>query len=367
MPNDRETEIEGFRFMGQRSTVDAMIFQKLIYREVQKNPQEEVRMLPMGLDIPAVFGSSHAYKILEDLNQTEFENWKENFEKMQNFLVEMPQDNWTKNIYWGWMNTLRTLIEDYPEGFPSFMTNDAWKKKELVTFLASWTELKHDTILYAKQVYAELGGAPMPEDADDRGYVEPNPELYNKLKSLINLTIDGLDERDILDDHNKEQLEKLEAIVTQLRDISIKELENTPLTDEEYEFIKTYGGSLEHFWLETLSEEDKDKDPQSVLNSNPAAIVADVATDPNCCVLEEATGNINTIYVVFPIDGELHVARGGVFSHYEFSWPMDDRLTDEKWRTILFPWTDPEYDYTEEDESKKPDIAEWQKEFTTEY
>jgi hypothetical protein len=43
--------------------------------------------------------------------------------------------------------------------------------------LGSWAELKHDTILYAKQVYAELGGGgtarPSPKLA--QGYVEPVP------------------------------------------------------------------------------------------------------------------------------------------------------------------------------------------------
>jgi hypothetical protein len=28
------------------------------------------------------------------------------------------------------------------------------------------------------------------------------------------------------------------------------------------------------------------------------------------------------------------VALGGVFSYYEFKWPMDDRLTDEAWQEM---------------------------------
>jgi hypothetical protein len=31
----------------------------------------------------------------------------------------------------------------------------------------------------------------------------------------------------------------------------------------------------------------------------------------------------------------LQVAKGGVFSYYEFPWPANDRLTDEKWRQML--------------------------------
>jgi hypothetical protein len=29
------------------------------------------------------------------------------------------------------------------------------------------------------------------------------------------------------------------------------------------------------------------------------------------------------------------VTKGGVFSYYEFPWPMSDRLTDEAWREML--------------------------------
>jgi hypothetical protein len=361
--NDRTEETKGFRFLGQRSTVDAMIFQKLIYRDTEENSEGDVRMLPNALDIPATMGSEEAYEILENLGETDYKYYKENMEKLQNFLKEMPQENWTKNLYWGWVNTLNTLLKEYGEGYPTFMKNKAWKLKELTTFLGSWTELKHDTILYAKQVYAEMGGAPTPENIDDRGYVEPNPELYNKLKSLIGLTMDGLETRDLLNSGTKEQLQKLETMAETLRDISIKELENKSLTDEEYEFIRSYGGSLEHFWSETLTEEEKAMDQRAFLNTHPSAVIADVATNPNCCVLEEGTGDIKEIYVVFPIEEELHVAKGGIFSHYEFSWPMDDRLTDEKWRKILFPFES--YDEEPIDTDFIPEIAPWQKEFTT--
>jgi hypothetical protein len=57
-------------------------------------------------------------------------------------------------------------------------------------------------------------------------------------------------------------------------------------------------------------------------------------------VLELGVGRIDEIHAVVPRieeDGSitLQVAKGGVFSYYEFPWPMDDRLTDEKWREML--------------------------------
>jgi hypothetical protein len=135
----------------------------------------------------------------------------------------------------------------------------------------------------------------------------------------------------------KDNLSKMEQLAMSLKTISEKELNNEKLTDEEYELIRSYGGQLEHFWLEINKDEPEFKDmgPSHFLDDNPAAIVADVATDPNGQVLEEGTGKIFSIYVVVPIDGKLRIAKGGVYSQYEFTWPMLDRLTDEKWRELL--------------------------------
>jgi len=347
--NDRDEETKGFRFLGQRSTIDASIFQQLVYRSVDKNAEGEKRMLPRGLDIAATMGSKEAYEILDKMKETEYEKYIENMNKMKDVLAKLTSEDWTKNLYFGWISTIKTLLKEYTEGYPQFMLSKEWKLKELMTFLGSWNELKHDTILYAKQVYAELGGGPGYEETpDDRGYVEPNPELYNKLASLVQFTIDGLDSRKILNSVKKEELNKLKELVLKLRDISIKELENKTLTDEEYEFIRAYGGSLEHFWNNTLSAEEKEMDIGTLLNGSPAAIVADVATDPNGFVLEEGTGRIFPIYVAVLVDGKLKVAKGGMFSQYEFTWPLNDRLTDEKWREIL-------------DENKQPNLPEWAK------
>lgn len=358
---ERTEEVKGFRYLGQRFTIDAYVFQKLICREVGNKdgtmpcPKEDSRMLPNGLDIPSALGSALAYKILDDMGETDYAKYEDNMKKLQGGMAKLPKSEWTKNLYWGWMYTLKSLIEkDYGNGYPMFMQNENWKKKELITFLGSWAELKHDTILYAKQAYAELGGMMEPDERDDRGYVEPNPELYSRLASLTQLTIDGLDERDILSSANKEQLEKLSEMLITLKDISITELAGEDLTDEEYEFIRSYGGSLEHFWYETFTDEEKEQG--DLLNNNPAPIIADVATDPNCCVLEVGTGRIDPIYVVFPIDGGLRLARGGVYSYYEFSWPMDDRLTDEKWRDeILMDW------------ENMPERPQWQLDYLSVY
>ncbi|MDD2421031.1 MAG: DUF3160 domain-containing protein [Heliobacteriaceae bacterium] len=328
---DREKEIKGFRLLGQRYTLDADVFQRLIYREVKENPAGERRMLPRGLDIPAAMGSKEAYAILEELGDTRYRNYPENMRKMQSYIAGLDKNLWTQNLYWSWLHTLKPLTEEKPEGYPSFMCNQAWDRKELNTYLGSWTELKHDTILYAKQVMAEMGGGGSEED--DRGYVEPNPDLYARLAALSALTREGLLSRELLEKRDQVALERLEALALSLRDISAKELTNQPLSDEEYDLIRSFGGQLEHFWLEALRDYKTDLPPK--FWDNPAALVADVATAPPDLVLEEATGMVSNIYVVVPVDGKLRIAQGGVYSYYEFPWPASDRLTDQKWKEML--------------------------------
>jgi hypothetical protein len=345
---DREKEIAGFRFMGQRFTLDAAIFQRLVDREVPN------RMLPKGLDIPAAFGSREAFEILQEMGEDKYENYNTNMKKMQQYITDTPKENWTQNLYWSWLYALKPLSEVRGQGYPSFMTNEAWQRKELNTFLGSWTELKHDTLLYTKQVYSELGSGG-PEMKDDRGYVEPNPYVYARLASLITMTKEGLAGRELLSDSMVSNLDKMSMLAMSLKTISEKELNGEPLTEEEFELIRSYGGQIEHFWLEVNKEEmEKSKMSQmNYLDENPAAIVADVATDPNGQALEEATGYISTIYVIFPIDGKLRIGKGGVYSYYEFTQPISDRLTDKAWREML-----------ENDEA--PELPTWTKAFMAE-
>ncbi|MGI5839181.1 MAG: DUF3160 domain-containing protein [bacterium] len=329
---DREREIHGFRFLGQRFTLDAAIFQRLVYRDVKENAGGERRMLPKSLDLPAALGSRTAYSLLENMGETGYKNYPETMTALQNFIAGLDEATWTQNLYWGWLHTLRPLLEEKPAGYPSFMRNAAWTRKELNTFLGSWTELKHDTILYAKQVYAEAGGGG--EDVDDRGYVEPNPDLYARLAALARMTREGLSERDLLGATDRASLERLEQLALHLKHISEKELNNAPLTEEEYDIIRSYGVSLEHFWLEALRDEGVDH--PSAAYDRPAALVTDVATDiAHGLVLEEGTGYISRIYAVVPVEGSLRIAVGGVYSYYEFPWPFTDRLMDEKWHGML--------------------------------
>ncbi|MDR1797234.1 MAG: DUF3160 domain-containing protein [Clostridiales Family XIII bacterium] len=336
----------GFRFLGQRFTVDASVMQKLMEDETPG------RVLPKALDIPAALGSKEAEAILtEEGDVGAYPQYTGNLEEARTYLAGIGEDTWHSNLYWSWIDTLRPLADDNgTEGLPLFMQNSAWARKELNTFEGSWTELKHDTLLYAKPPMAEAGGwGGMSAPPDDRGYVEPNPELFGRLASLVKMTQDGLEQRGLLTDAAKEGLGTLHTIAARLAEISEKELANAALTEEDYDFIREYGVELEHIW-ETAKQDELQGQGQHYLEDHPSAVIADVATGADGSVLEEATGFVKEIYVAFPRDGGVALGRGAVYSQYEFTVPMAERVTDEAWHARL-------------NEGGEPGEAQWKRSF----
>jgi hypothetical protein len=345
---DVEESTKGLRFMGQRFVPDAYIFRELIYRNV--GTPADRRELPKGLDIMAAMGSARAYELLDEMGETRYENYPEQMEKMKVWLESLTVEEWTETLNNAWMFSFYPLLEVPGVGFPTFMQSPAWLDKQLHTSLGSWAELKHDTILYAKQVYAEMGGGPPPPPPlPPKGYVEPVPAFYARLKALTEMTIAGLEARGLLTELDRESLERLAMLVDEIQIMAEKELRGEPLTETEDERIRFFGGELEHLTMAAADTDAENPFAPRYMDEEPqAAVIADVATDPDhhadgvfgVAVLEEGVGRVNPIYVVVPIveaDGSLYlqVAKGGIFSYYEFVWPAEDRLTDEKWRQML--------------------------------
>lgn len=354
--------IPGFRFMGQRFTIDASIMQKLIYSNVDANKEGEKRMLPDVLDVPAALGSDTALQILTESGAADYQGYSENMNKLRESLSAADDALWSASLYAGWLNTLRPLLEEKGEGYPVFMQNREWSKKDLECFAGSFTELKHDTVLYSKQVMAEMGGG-MDEEPDDRGYVEPEPLVYERFAALSSMTAEGLKAYGMLSSADEENLSLLTELAEQLLTISKKELSNEALTEEEYELIRCFGGNLEHFWYEAMKEE-RDEGASLTTKDCPAAIVVDIATDPNGTVLEAATGDPSMIYVVVQVEGKIKIATGSVYSFYQFAHPIDDRLTDTKWRIMMGIQADENGTYNYD---KKVDRPEWTKSYRYQY
>jgi hypothetical protein len=335
---------EGMRFMGQRSVPDSYMFQRLIFPAVglyvgnvtpftmcYVQGVGRSRCFPRGLDIMALLDSERAEDILREEGDTEYVGANTSYEKQLNVLKSefagFNITDWNRNLYWSWLYALKPLLKEFDDGYPTFMQTRAWQEKELQTALASWTELRRDTILFAKQSYTAIcawrGLAPRRKPVV--GYVEPVPEFYARLLALTEMTVNGLADLDVLNETESGRLQSLERILERLMKISKAELENKELTEDDYEFIKNFGENLGPVVAGVDSEDQY------------TTIVADVHTDPNTyMVLEEGVGSVNPILVAYTVpDGRIIVGAGPVFSYYEFKHPMDDRLTDEMWEKLL--------------------------------
>lgn len=299
---------KGFRFMGQRYTPDSYVLQKLS---------------PPALNIMDLLGSERARKHLKNMGTSENEEHKNSHLSLENEFGAFDEDDWNKNLYWAQLYAVKPLLISYPEGYPTFMQTGAWEDKQLNTALASWTELRHDTILYAKQTYF-MGAPKILEEKPVEGYVEPVPEFYARMLALTKMAHSGLNEMEVLDEQSDEDFTNLENTLERLMKISIKELENKELTDEEYKFIRNFDQNIAPM-LENVD-----------IKSQMSTLVADVYTGPRGSVLEEGTGKLDLIVVAYKQpDGRIVLGAGPVMSYYEFWQPSGERLTDEEWRKML--------------------------------
>jgi hypothetical protein len=326
---DKKEATQAFRFMGQRFTLDEYVFGQMIYRNV--GTDTDPRMLPKGMDFMASLGSDEALSILNTMGETQYANYSDQMTKVRKEVAGLQKDSWTQNLYWSWLYTFLPMIEKKDSRFPVFMQTEAWMRKELNTALGSWTELKHDTILYAKQVMAEMGGGG-PDQAPPHGYVEPNPEVYARLLALTKMTEDGLRSRNLLTALTEGNLSNLSEQLTMLQSVSERELAGEQLSNDEYWALQYFGGVLENL---TLAAADASDPSMRDLNDQKAALVADVATGADkgggLVALEEAIGQPTLIYVI-PPDQPRRIAVGGVFSYYEFTVSSGERMTDEQWQ-----------------------------------
>ncbi len=323
---------KGMRLMGQRFIPDSYMFQNLVFPTTGGYTGQGTaftlgggqRIMPRGLDIMIILGSARARQHLDDEGDSSYTFYDR---QIQNLIVNFSSLNvseWNRNLYWGWLYSLQPLLASFGTGYPSFMQTDAWKDKELHTALASWAELRHDTILYAKQSYTPRITA-IPPEPDSVGYVEPVPEFYQRILALTTMTRTGLTDLQVLNQTEINRLKNLEEINRRLLAISKSQLEGKELNDSDYEFIGSFGKQLDGV---ITGVNDRGKE---------TTIVADVHTDTNSGqVLEEAVGYVNLIVVAYKNpDGRISIGAGPVFSYYEFKESMSNRLSDEQWKGLL--------------------------------
>ena len=335
-PKFEKTSHNKINVMPQRYQPDAEVLLEMV--DYDSHPTK--RATPKGLDFFAAMGVSAAEQILLD----EKIEWKDFGKHLTAMKKRMGEIDWNQTIATQWMNTLKVLNDkEKKDQLPYFMVNPEWSKKDLNAALASWAELKHDAILYAKQpMGAECGGGGLPEPVV-KGYVEPNTGFWKKAIELLNNTEKLLKDQNMLTEKISEATGRLREEAQFLLNISEKELAGQELTDEENDQLECIGATFENISLDLVRQPDQYlmgwSDVQGA--DKKVALVADVYTanadnNDEKSILFEAVGDADEIYVVVEIGGYLYLTRGAVLSYREFIQPINQpRLTDEEWQKQL--------------------------------
>lgn len=331
-PDNAEKEAktpELFQLFGQRFLLDSFVLSRVVYDSIWFKGKRVERLMPTGLDVMAAFGNDEAARLLRP--ELERFNYSSNLLAARRTVEDIPAEQFEQNVASLWLDSLRKLHDVPARGnFPEAMKRTPFLRKQLQTQLASWAELRHDTVLYGKQSYTAGILCQYPE-----AYVEPYPEFFARLGLLAARArqrlsaLGGNADMALFFANFSRTMQYLEILAR-------KELEAKPFTAEESGFLKktidergvgcgppTYDG-----WYTRLIYGG---DPQQWKPT-----VTDVHTDPTTgSVLQEGVGDANFMVIAIDNQKDRAVYVGPVYSYYEFTHEASDRLTDEQWRDAI--------------------------------
>ena len=349
MSPDSIIPASAFMLFGQRFVIDSYVTATVVYDKIKYYNTEPCRLLPSTQDILFSLGNDASLQLLqEELNQWHYST---NLASLR-YLVDTYDDIfWNSSLYNIWLNSIRELnpIEDR-SSLPPFMQTAAFWQKMMNTQLSSWTELRHDNLLYAKQSYS--GGTIC---SYPYGYVEPFPEFYNGLKTFAQIASTKLQTLNFPDPGYQQGLvdyfNHLYKSADTLMNISNKELNNIPLNQQEIYFLQKLiyqtmnsGNSLDGWYVKLYyNDAFSSNDPNGgggyggLMESDH--LVADIHTAPFDCaggmpgyVVHVGTGSINLgVFIANAYDSIQTAYVGPVMSYYEYITEDFLRLTDEEW------------------------------------
>ncbi len=343
-----------FRFLPAPATPDAEIMQNLVYNGASAGvgTKDQPRYFALGLDVMAVLGSERAHTLLQttnfqggffdfDLMETQYANYDSQYQQEKLKFAGWTEADWSKSLYTRTLYAMLPLLTQKGSDVSShdlFAQNPAWADKDLNTALGTWAELKHDVMAKQPAVTEAGGEGGISESVvpvQPVGFVEPAPEVYQRLSKLVEAERITLAGEGYLTAEAGERLGTLASLLTMVQSIEKKQAAGTSLTPHEVEQLRFFGAYQEHLTLVTSEGGE-----QGSTEGNDMAIIADVSSAYSTrlnqlLALEEGVGRALPLYVAVPYQSHREIARGAVFAYYEFTHPAEDRLTDEKWRSLL--------------------------------
>ena len=333
----------GFRVFGQRFTLDAWVLNDLTAGQELSTPK--LPSTPSALFVSAAMGDQQAKQYSGEFlkqdagfSDSDVQGFDTKLAQKQSDLGKVTKDEWFASMGSAWLYVLGALTHDYGTGYPMYMQSLSFLDKQIQTFLGSFTELKHDTLLYAKQSYAEIGGG-----GDDgstpppvvKGFVEPNIDFWTRFSALVANTQDVFTKNNLLTNSTAtDRLKSFRDITDFYASIAKQEMQGQPISDSDYEKIRTTGLS---FMVQPF---DPSVTPDDT--TGKVALVADIHTDAvKNQILYEGDAQPYLMLAIVGNEGTPRVVASMVYNHYEFTNPLGgQRLTDETWKSWVYDQID---------------------------
>jgi len=328
-----------FLLLGQRFVIDSYITGNVVYDKILFNGNKVARMLPSTLDVLFALGNDASAQLLQ--NELDQYKYGTNLAALRYLVNSYDETFWGGSLFNSWLRMLRMLNPPADRtALPAFMQTAAWWQEKMNTQLASWAQLRHDNLLYAKQSYTPGIICSYPES-----YVEPFPAFFSALKEFAGIAAERFGSMGLT------MIESYYRSVTGTADtlamIAQKELSGTSLLPSEKQFLRrmllaeSMCGSQYYGWYPGLFYGAMFI-PHDTERLTDFA-VADVHTAPTDAsgapvgwVLHAGTGPVDlAILVSLTADGKECAFVGPVLSYYEHLATGFKRFTDEEWATVF--------------------------------
>ena len=235
----------GWRLFGQRFTWDSYVHEQV------SPPRLMSRDMVRGLDVMAAFGSRTADALLASSDYRTMEGLQARLRTAAKIFAGWTDAYWNTTFYNQTLFTIRAQALFEPGTGFYFTESPAWGLKAMISSHGTWAELRHDTILYVKQVYAERAGGgdfdptfrteevPRPVH-----YVEPNLPFWQGVAKAARGLASILDRFQILDDEGRTALQGLVNLYAKASAIVEKEIADQPVAREDLDWIPSFAGEL---------------------------------------------------------------------------------------------------------------------------
>ncbi|MBU1164915.1 DUF3160 domain-containing protein [Patescibacteria group bacterium] len=265
------------------------------------------RCVPTTLDVVSLLDFETATNIIASQNNHNYQNYEANVQKLQDEISQFDRYTWLGNIYWATLQNLNMTLLDIPSTYPTFMQSEVWNQKMLNSVLATRFNLrkKYDIKFFQRK----SDDRRISSTIIDYGYVEPFPDYYNSVIALNEMLKNALIDLEIISSADSiiEKLDNNIEILTRLKSIAIKELQNQSLDFDEIEFINKFYKQLEQL-IGNLDFSTRNVNfDQRIFTQNQGNY------------LNEVIENLNLLIVIYKTpNDELILAAGPVFNHYEY-------------------------------------------------